>query len=532
MPEEKPVTTSYDLILIGSGIGALTVASVMAQLRGKRVLILERHFEAGGFTHAFRRGRFCWDVGVHYIGDMKEGSRLNGLFRLITGGKSRWTRMPDPFDVFVYPDVRFEHRSPSERFIDDLSRMFPAERPAIRRYVRDVRRAATGYRMEIMARNASAVARGVSHVSGTIRPVRFSLTTKAYLDEHFRGPQLKAMLASQWGDYGLPPAMSPFPLHSLVVNHYLDGAYYPVGGAGTFADAVEKIVERPGGRILLGREVTRILIENGRAAGVRARNGRGEIEEFLAPVIVSDAGAALTYLSLISRDHPIAFRDSLAQFVERNPPTSHVSLYVGLSSDARRLGFRGENHWLFRNYDHDASYARRGEWVRDGDPETVFLSFPSLKDPEASGHTAELVAFADYEPFARWRAQLWRKRDVDYQALKERIADGLVRFVEQHYPGFADLIEYRELSTPITNEFMTGHRKGAIYGLHPVPERYRKENRCWSHPKTPIPGLYLTGADVASPGIGGAMMGSLTTLSHLPEGVSFPEASRAAAKAG
>ncbi|MBM9576208.1 NAD(P)-binding protein, partial [Leptospira sp. 201903070] len=45
----------YDLILIGSGIGALTVASLMAQYRDKKVLILEQHFKAGGFTHVFKR---------------------------------------------------------------------------------------------------------------------------------------------------------------------------------------------------------------------------------------------------------------------------------------------------------------------------------------------------------------------------------------------------------------------------------------------------------------------------------------------
>jgi phytoene dehydrogenase-like protein len=87
MQAGRPASESYDLILIGSGMGALTVASLMAQLRDKRVLMLKRHFRPGGFTHAFKRGRFCWDVGVHYIGQMNEGSRLCQIFRLITGGK-------------------------------------------------------------------------------------------------------------------------------------------------------------------------------------------------------------------------------------------------------------------------------------------------------------------------------------------------------------------------------------------------------------------------------------------------------------
>jgi phytoene dehydrogenase-like protein len=398
-------------------------------------------------------------------------------------------------------------------------------------YFRDVSRAATAFGMNIMRRNSSAVARGVGTFAQAFLSSRWDLTTKAYLDEHFKDPKLKAILASQWGDYGLPPSQSPFMLHSLIVHHYLNGAWYPVGGAGTFAEGAREIVEASGGRILLSREVTEVLIENGRAIGVRVRNGRGETEEYRAPVVVSNAGAALTYAKLLPADQPISFRDSLARFVERHPPTSHLSLYVGFSRDPRELGFRGENHWLFKRYDHDANYARLGQWIEGGEPEEVYLSFPSLKDPEAKAHTAELVTFTDYESFSKWKHQPWRRRDAQYQALKERITEALLDFVERRHPGFRELVEFRELSTPLTNEFMTGHHRGAIYGLPSVPERFRKENLSWTRPKTPVEGLYLTGADVSSLGIVGAMMGGLTTLGYLPDGISMPRAFSAAAKA-
>jgi hypothetical protein len=88
--------------------------------------------------------------------------------------------------------------------------------------------------MNIMRRNSSAVARGVGAFGKALLSSRWDLTTKAYLDEHFTGPKLKAILASQWGDYGLPPAQSPFMLHSLIVHHYLNGAWYPVGATRTF----------------------------------------------------------------------------------------------------------------------------------------------------------------------------------------------------------------------------------------------------------------------------------------------------------
>ncbi|HRH63671.1 MAG TPA: NAD(P)-binding protein, partial [Bacteroidia bacterium] len=61
--------TNYDAIVIGSGLGGLTTAALMS-MEQKRVLVLERHYVPGGFTHAFKRKNFKWDVGVHYVGQV------------------------------------------------------------------------------------------------------------------------------------------------------------------------------------------------------------------------------------------------------------------------------------------------------------------------------------------------------------------------------------------------------------------------------------------------------------------------------
>ncbi|HNJ67090.1 MAG TPA: NAD(P)-binding protein, partial [Turneriella sp.] len=96
----------YDTIFIGSGIGTILCASLLAQFRNERVLILEKHFTPGGFTHTFKRkNRFFWDVGIHYIGDLQEGSILRKLFDLLSGQALRWQKMPAVFEKFVYPDL-------------------------------------------------------------------------------------------------------------------------------------------------------------------------------------------------------------------------------------------------------------------------------------------------------------------------------------------------------------------------------------------------------------------------------------------
>jgi phytoene dehydrogenase-like protein len=514
-------------------MGSLTVASLMARMRDKRVLVIERHFKAGGFTHAFQRDDFHWDVGLHYVGQMSEGDMPGRLMALVTDGQVCWAPMPDLFERLFFPDFTFDVRRGRPQFEGDLVRQFPGEATAIKQYLRDVAKASASFTMWNMRRNGSLVARLAGTAMGWLRPAQWELTTRAYLDSHFRDPALKAVLTYQWGDHGLTPVQSPFVLHSLIVNHYLNGAYYPVGGAGRIAGAVRQTVEDAGGKFLVSREVTEILVDDNRAVGVKVRktnDSDGPTEEYHAPVVVSGIGAAATALRLVPADYPIPFRDDLRQFVERHPPRCNVTLYLGLSDDPRRLGFHGENYWFFAGYDHDDSQSRLREWVEGGEIPFVYLSFPSLKDRDAKTHTAEIIAWTDYQLFAPWRTQPWRKRGTEYQELKDRISRMLIDSVDRRCPGFADLVAFQELSTPITTEYFTGHVAGGIYGLPALPERFNASRAAWTHPRTPIPGLYLTGVDVAVPGIVGALVGGMTTLSHLPDGISTPELFQAASK--
>jgi all-trans-retinol 13,14-reductase len=525
---------AYDVILIGSGMGALTVASLMAQLRGKRVLVLERHFKAGGFTHDFKRQQFHWDVGIHYIGQMNEGSSMRQLFDLVTQKGVRWNKMPEPFERFIYPGLTFDLYGDRKRFQADLIQRFPEETRSIQRYFRDLPKAAMALFLHHLRLNGNWLFKLIGHLGRLWSRTGLDLTTQDYLDRHFTNPQLKALLVSQWGDYGVPPAHSPLAVHATIVLHYLNGAYYPVGGAGTIAQSVKAIVEKQGGRFLLNREVTQILIENGCAVGVQVSkvnaSPEAELETYYAPIIVSNTGAATTYLKLIPAEYPIPFRESLRQFIQQHSPTTNVTLYLGLSDDPRKLGFQGENHWIYETIDHNATYKQRQQWILNGQAPQCYLSFPSLKDPQATAHTAEIVAWVDYDTFTRWQTQPWLHRDEDYQQLKERISQTLIQQVDRHYPGFAALVAYHELSTPLTNEHFTGHFKGGIYGLPAIPERFASQNAAWMKTETPVPGLYLTGADLYMGGIVPAMLAGMTTLSRLTNGISLPQAFATAAK--
>lgn len=511
----------YDTIFIGSGIGTILCAAILARFRNEKILILEKHFTPGGFTHTFKRkNKFFWDVGIHYIGDLHEGSILKKLFDLLSGGTLTWQKMPSLFEKFVYPDLSFPVYDDARRFESDLAAMFPAEKESITLYFEDVKKVNTWFGRHVSIRGRAPFTDHVDQSFVDKEGFNPRRSTKEYLDFRFKDPKLKSILVSQWGNYGLPPAQSSFIIHAAVVQHYFAGGYYPTGGSHKIFESIEHCLAEKGGTCLTSHSVEEIIIEGSKATGVRVRALRepgAPVHEFYAEKIISDAGAFNTYNRLLAHVN-VPFREQLNAFYKKHPVVSNVTLYLGLKSDPREIGFGGENHWIYADYDHDKNFAEGYSWAEQGKPVGAYLSFPSLKNAEAKGHTAEIIAFTDYGYFEKWKAQPWKKRDAKYKALKEKITAALVAFVGQYYPKFPELIEFSELSTPITTEHFSSHPRGSIYGVACTPERFVAAEAPWCNPQSPFENLYLTGADVSSPGVAGAMMGAVATLSQLKNG--------------
>jgi all-trans-retinol 13,14-reductase len=519
-----PSRDDFDAIVIGSGMGALTFASIMARLRRWRVLVLERHFKIGGFTHTFTRpGGWTWDVGLHYVGEMGEGMLGRRLFDFITDRGVKWNPMPDVYDVFVYPTLEVRASKGEANLRRALIDAFPGERAAIERYFRDLKSATRWITRQFMSMAAPAplrsIVRTVNHLTAKL-PLSL---TQDYFEKRVRDSKLRAVLASQWGDYGLPPSESAFATHAVIAKHYLNGAWYPQGGAGEIARATGAVVRAAGGELLPNHEVTEILLEDGSAVGVEVcvkKGKEGSRARFRAPVIVSDAGAWNTFRRLLP-DGALPFGNEL-----KSPPAGFevVELFLGLGRDPREMGFQGENYWIFSSFDHDEIYAQR-DGLLEGQAGMAYLSFPSLKNPEAKRHTAEVIAPLSYRALEVYRQQPWRRRGTGYESMKKRITQALLDLIERHRPGFRDLVEYAELGTPLTFEYFTAAPSGSIYGFPGTPDKYQKP---WLRPETPVRNLYLTGSDVTLLGIMGALMGGVITASRLIGPLGFFEIMRAA----
>ncbi len=519
--KQSPIRGTYDAIVIGSGMGGLTAAAILAKRGGKRVLVLERHYTAGGYTHSFTRPGYEWDVGVHYIGQVGEHQQLRPVYDWLTDGRLDWAPMPDVYDRVFLGDRAYDYVTGHRRFASRMKDYFPGERHAIDRYIAAIHacnKAGTPYWAD------RVLPLGVSRVIGPALRRRFlkwaGRTTADVMADITRNRELIAVLTAQFGDYGLTPSQSSFAIHAAVVGHYLGGAYFPIGGAGAIAKGIAPTIERAGGAIYVSAEVERVIVEGGRAVGVRMKDGR----ELRAPIVISDAGAANTYGALLPPEEvPRDMRDALRRI---GPSLGYLCLYIGCKHTDEELGIEGSNLWIYRDADHDGNFARFA-----ADPEAplplVYLSFPSKKDPSFQERhpgraTIDAIVPARYEWFQKWEGTRWMKRGDDYEALKERFTQRILDVVYEKVPRLRGKIDVHELSTPVTTHHFAGHPRGELYGLDHTPARYRTP----IHARTHLKGLFLTGQDLVSCGVSGAMLGGVITATAILGPRTFPAVMR------
>jgi all-trans-retinol 13,14-reductase len=130
---------------------------------------------------------------------------------------------------------------------------------------------------------------------------------------------------------------------------------------------------------------------------------------------------------------------------------------------------------------------------------TIRSTFQGLTDREA-------ITLVPWEPFSEWKDAKWKRRGPEYEDFEGRLTESLLGQYRDLYPGLAAHLEHAELSTPVSTHHSTSAPAGSIYGLATEPDRFEDETLL---PVTSISGLYLSGADVSTPGVAGALMGGL-----------------------
>ena len=498
----------YDVIVIGSGIGGLCNAALLSKL-GKKVCVLEQHYTAGGYTHAYERNGYEWDVGVHYIGEVhKPWSMIRRVFDAITDGQLEWAPMDPLYDQVIIGGKKFNYYAGREQFKEEMKFHFPEEIEAIDSYVAMLSKV-SALVPRFFAGQALPRVAGIMYnkVRDKLLPDYFFKTTYEVLSELTDNKELIGVLTAQWGDYGLPPKKSSFMMHAMVAKHYITGGNYPVGGAARIAETIIPVIQQSGGEVFTYAGVEEILVKNNTAYGVRLVKG----QEITADSIVSCAGLFPTVERLLPE--PVAKKHGYSKNLKNvKISSSHLCVYAGFKGSVEELKIPKKNFWIYPGFDHDNNVAAFNDSL-EADMPMVYISFPSAKDPTWNERypgkvTAEIVAPCKPEWFEKWLGTTWNKRGKDYEALKQELMNRLLKELFRHMPQLEDALDYTELSTPLSTQWFQWNQEGEIYGIDHSVERFKQS---WLHPVTPVKNLYLTGSDIVTAGVGGALMGGVAT---------------------
>ncbi|MCB0793142.1 MAG: NAD(P)/FAD-dependent oxidoreductase [Flavobacteriales bacterium] len=482
----------YDVVVIGAGVGGTTAAALLAR-SGLSVCVLEMDARPGGYLAGFRRKDFRFDSAIHWLNQMGPKGLVTRTFDLI--GADHPTAAPQT-RIKRYKSATYDHlltRDP-----DALKRQwiaeFPEDAAGIERFFRDARRLGKAFdRMGTFYRSEETMGlverslhlfRKLSFAKAFIPHLRFSGEdgVERGLRRYFSNERLRKVFPSEmdllsclvpigwayYGDYQLPPA----------------------GGSQVVPEWLCHVIERMGGEVHFQCRVGSVLLQEGRAAGVRC-SWKGREQEIRADVVISACDVKTLYERMLP---DAAVPGKLKEQLEgADLYPSSVTVSLALDRPAQELGFSEEMIYLV-----DEELPRSAQ--SSGDPWTSGISIlaPSLRDDTLSpGHMGTLTLYipAEFSDHDHWKCERGPDGELirgdAYKALKAEYADVLIKRVEQAIaPGLSDHILYRDVATPITHWRYTGNRNGSMMGARPGERNFRSGI---AHYRTPVRGLFLGG---------------------------------------
>jgi phytoene desaturase len=459
-----PLADSYDVIVVGTGLGGISTAALLAK-HGRNVLAIERGDGPGGYAHAFERGPYTFDAAIHVIPEREFVEKLLTYL----GVADRVDLLPvDCLYGVVFPGFRLNPPMGREAFVEAHVRLFPDQADAFREFfgvLSRVFREAASLPMQL---TLTEVGRAEQQFP-TLFKYR-GATVSEMMDDYLGDPRLKAIVTGCWSYMGLPPSKLSFLHFCQLLNVIIDGSFYCRGSFQNLVDAFIVALERDGGEMVLRQPVSQILIEDGRAHGVRLADGR----EIRAPVVVSNADARHTFEELVGPEHlPPRF---LGRLRHMRPSLSAFLVFAATTLDLADLG-AGHDNFLFRHWDHDETYRE----ILEGKPGGMSANVPTLVDPSLAPpgeHAVILRALAPFDIGRPWREE------------RERYADLLIEECEKAYPGFREHLTFVESAAPTVLQRYTNNYQGACYGWEISPEQVGSQRL--GH-ETPVGGLYAVG---------------------------------------
>lgn len=516
----KPVP---DAIVIGGGHNGLVCAATLAAA-GKRVQVLERHHTVGGaaVTEAiipgYRASTASYLVSLLLPEVVQELELAKHGYKVLNRNPSSFTPLPDGRSLLMGPDEALNHREIAKFSARDadaypqyeawLTRVAECIEPLLTEPPADLLPLPVHWRSRSWLSRLRELRRGgrlyrAIRALGDELPQTIELLTGAarpILDRWFESDVLKATLATDAVIGAQQPISAPGT--GYVLLHHVMGTAggargvwgYVEGGMGAITQAMAACCHERGVSIRCDAEVAEIVVESGRAVGVRLANG----EVIRARAVVSNATPEITFRKLLpdTATLPAAFSAAVAR-IDYSSASMKINLAVSELPDFTALPGRADVGPQHRGTIHisptleylEAAYddARRG--LPSAEP-ILELTIPSSVDrtlAPAGHHIVQM--FIQYAPYRL-------AEGLDWDQLREPFADRCIAAVNAYAPNFAASILGRQVLTPLDLERRFALTGGNIFhgamALHQLFSM--RPITGWADYRTPLAGLYLCGS--------------------------------------
>lgn len=438
----------YDVIVIGSGMGGLAVASRLSEV-GYKVCIFEKHFIPGGYATNFKRKGYNFDVSLHGIGGLDDGGSIKRIFEAcgiankITPIKNKEAYyILDKDELIPVPNNKDEYK----KF---LVNRFSNEKKGILELFKAIDSFEKGFKKFVLD-NESGFLRKLN--KDIFKFISWSeKTTYDVIQKYVKDEEFLRLFTPLWMYYGLPPKeLSALYFFIPWISYHSYGKYYIKGGAQALSDSFVNVIKKNGGDVKLNSEIERVIYSKNKVHGVILKNG----QEYRANRIISNANPISTYKMLPSQ----ALKEKeINKILNYKIGCTLSQLYIGLDCNPSELNIPNDEVFILGKGSHEDNYnlSLKNEYKKASFLLTNYNGMDdSLNDYSKGVLTITYLDNYDY----------WPENRENYKKLKEQVIEKIIEALEIHYPGVREHIIVRELGTPRTMERYTGNPKGAVYG--------------------------------------------------------------------
>ena len=489
----------YDILVIGSGLGGLVSALVLAK-EGLKVCVLEKNNQYGGNLQTFSRDKLIFDTGVHYLGGLSEGQNLYQYFSYLGIMKDLNLKKLDEngFDriTFEGDEIEYPHAQGYENFVEQLTKIFPEERQNLERYIQEIQNVCNEFpRYNLIGK-------------GKYNDDILYINAQEFIESVTSDKKLQAVLSGSNFLYAGVANKTPLYVHALTVNSYIQSAYKCTSGGSQISKLLIRQLRKYGADVYKHTEVSEIVFdEDDIIKSVKTKNNK----EFFAEIFISNIEIRAT-LEMVGKAH---FRKSfIRRIYDLEPVVSCFSIYLVLQPDTFKNFNYNYYHYKSEDLVWDKSRCSEELW-----PECYMLSCtPSKHNPEYS-ESLTAITYMSYDEVKEWEdtfhtAAEKRARGDDYEEFKRRKAEKLIAEIEKKFPEIRSVIKSVHTSSPLSYRDYIGGYHGNMYG-------YVKDSanplKTIISPRTKIENLFLTGQTVNMHGILGVTIGAFTTCSEILE---------------